>query len=40
VAIPQLAAIGPHLMCCNYDEEFEFGLDLFPTSIASMKPTM
>ena len=36
---PSLAAIGPHLMCCSYDEEFEFGLDLLLTGIASIKPT-
>ncbi len=34
---PSLAAIGPHLMCCRYDEEFEFGLDLILTGIAALK---
>ncbi len=35
---PSLAAIGPHLMCCSYDEEFEFGLDLILTGIAALEP--
>ena len=36
---PSLAAIGEHLMCCSYDEEFEFGLDLILNGIAAIKPT-
>ena len=36
---PSLAAIGTHLMCCSYDEEFEFGLDLILNGIAAIKPT-